>query len=110
MKIDYENLFKRLLMLNQRGVYLQGRDGHVWIENDSEIEYPFVLHSVMVNNKIYGGVIQAIEVIDEALQIDGQGSLIDEWEKHGVHVLNLGYGGVDKSRIDKVSKGKGGLY
>lgn len=110
INIDYENLFKRLLMLNQIGVYLKGAHGHVWIELDEEAEYHLEFKQVAVNNKIYGGVIEAIDVMDEALRRDGQPSLMDTWEEWGKDVLFLGKGGVDESRIDEVQSGRGGLY
>jgi hypothetical protein len=110
VKIDYENLFKRLLMLNQKGVYLNGADGHVWIEADEEADYPLQLKNVAVNNKIYGGVIQAIDVMDVALRMDGQPDLMDTWNEWGKDVLFLGRGEFDKSRIDMVDDERGGLY
>jgi hypothetical protein len=108
MKYDYENLFKRLLMLNQKGIYLYGRDGHVWIGTDENIEYPLNLNNVLMNTKIYGGVVEAFDTIDEALRRDGQDDLLTRWNEYGEDVLFLGRGGVDESRIDNVKSGQGG--
>lgn len=107
--MDYEKLFKRLLMLNNMGVYLHGRDGHIWITQDENMEYPMRLNTVLLNSKIYGGVAQAIETIEEALYKDGQPTLLDRWIEFGKSEMFLGRGGVDESRIDIVAKGKGGL-
>ncbi len=107
---DYEVAFKKLLMMNQKGIYLVGRDGHVWIENDSEVEYPLRLKRIILNNKIYGGVFEAIDTLDSAIEQDGQGTLLEMWNELGERVLFLGDGGVDNSRIDIVVKGKGGIY
>lgn len=108
MKPDFEQLFKQLLILNQYGVYLRGADGHVWIESDGDCEYPLVLKNVMMNSKIYGGVIEAIETIDEALKRDGQEDLLTRWNEWGKDVLFLGQGGVSESRINE-AKGRGGI-
>lgn len=109
MEIDYENLFKRLLMLNQMGVYLNGRDGHIWINQDENEEYPMKLDIVFLNTKIYGGIIEALDTIDLALETDGQPQLLERWEKYGKDVQFLGRGGVGAGRIDIVKAGQGGL-
>ncbi len=107
---DYEVAIKKLLMMNQKGIYLMGRDGHVWIETDNDVEYPIELKRVILNNKIYGGVFEAIDTLDSALEQDGQKTLLEMWNEWGERVLFFGEGGVDKSRIDIVAKGKGGIY
>ena len=103
MKIDWKNLFKRLLMLNQLGVYLSGQDGHIWLNGEG------VFDSVMLNSKIYGGVIEALDTVDEALRRDGKSSLLEMWDEYGKDVLFLGRGGIDESRIDIVKIWKGGI-
>ena len=108
-KPNYEKLFKMLLAMNQYGVYLFGRDGHVWIEQ-AEVDHPLTFDTIAVNNKIYGGVVEAIQTLNEALIRDGQDGLIDWWDEWVKDVLFLGDGGVAESRIDRVSKGKGGIY
>jgi hypothetical protein len=62
---------------------------------------------VYVNDKIYGGVFEAIDTIDAGLQRAGQKPLIEQFDERGF--IYLGDGGVDESRITKVEKGKGGL-
>ena len=109
MKIDYENLFKRLLMLNQMGVYLNGRDGHIWINQDANEEYPMKLDIVFLNTKISGGIIEALDTIDLALETDGQPQLLERWEEYGKDVQFLGRGGIGAGRIDIVKAGQGGL-
>ena len=106
-------LCKQLLALMQMGVRLEGRDGHVWIECEDIEPYGYNLHTflkdhgVLLNNKIYGGVLEAIDTIDEAMKMcDTEGILDWYWED----ALFLGNGGVDHSRIDSRDKGKGGIY
>lgn len=109
MKVDYEQLFKMLLVLNQHGIYLTGADGHVWIEQ-AEVDYPLTFDTIALNSKIYGGVFEAIQTFDEALHLDGQDGLLTRWNESVKDVLFLGNGGVANSRIDRVGKGKGGIY
>ena len=106
--MNYGNLFKRLLIMNSMGVYLYGRDGHIWIGTSDESNA--YLLSISLNNKIYGGVIQAVDTFDEALQRDGQPSLMDRWNEYGKTEMFLGKGGIDESRIGVVAYGKGGIY
>jgi len=108
-KPSYEKLFKMLLVMNQYGIYLSGRDGHIWIEQ-AEVDYPIKLETVALNSKIYGGVFEAIQTLNEALIRDGQDGLLDWWDEMVKDVLFLGDGGVAESRIDRVSMGKGGIY
>ena len=112
---NYEKMFKQLFMLGNGGVYLTVFSGHTWIEQDENADRPIdeVLLSagVSVNNKIYGGIAEALDTMDAALQAAGQPSLeeqYDEFMSDGYY--RIGDGGVGKNRIDIVEKGKGGLY
>jgi len=104
--IDFEYYFKCLLVMNHRGVYLYGADGHIWIGNDPEAEYPWsvilINAGVELNNKIYGGVLEAIDTFDAAVQSAGQPSLIEQYGDW----LFFGRRGVDASRI---YRGNGGI-
>ena len=104
-----DNLLERLLIMNQHGLYLRTADGHIWIWQDPECEGQFVFDKVMLNSKIYGGILQAVDTVDRAIQICGYPSLIDQWNEWGKTELFFGRGGVDESRIDIVSEGRGGL-
>ena len=106
---NFDELFKRLLMLNQLGVYIYGRDGHRWIACDVDIEHPLVLDHILLNSKFYGGVIEVLDTIDEALRRDGQDDLYTRWVDWGMDVLPLGNGGIAESRIDVVKSGQGGI-
>ena len=91
--------------MNSRGAYINFYGGHTWISIDKEQDYFWELDKVILNSKFYGGIIQAVDTFDEAIQICGYEPLINYWneDEH-----RLGNGGVDNSRIDKVSK-DGGL-
>lgn len=111
MNVNIEYYFKRLLVMNDYGVYLKGADGHIWIELDQEAEYPHKFNSIALNNKIYGGVLEAIDTFDAALVEDGQLSLIAQWELWGKDVMFYGNKiGADLSRIDRVKSGQGGIF
>ena len=110
---NYEKMFKQLFVLNQGRVYLHLADGHTWIENEegSLIDYNLKKNGISVNNKIYGGLAQALDTMDEAMQQAGYKTLVQEFDElFADSFYNVGAGGVDESRIDKTTKGKGGLY
>jgi hypothetical protein len=108
--INYEVLAKRLLGLMQLGGSLHGQDGHIWI-NVSEIEWNLdeVLRDggISLNNKIYGGILESLDTIDEALKGCGKEPL-EKW--YDINIQFLGSPGTDISRIDKTERGEGGLY
>lgn len=111
-KPDLEHYFKRLLVLNRLGIILEYRDGHTWISDvpiyeddwqDSSLwcrKVNSILRDnhILLNTKIYGGILSAIDTIDAALQMAGMEPLIDQFDSR----MYLGSGGVDESRIDKV--------
>ena len=108
-KIDWELCFKRLLALSEMGVYITRADGHFWIYyGDTEFHNAKKIltdEGISVNNKIYGGFIEAIETMRQALYMAGvdiDEVEFDEWD--------LAPNGVDTSRITKRAKGKGGLF
>ena len=111
---NYEKMFKQLFMLNQGRVYLHLADGHTWIENEegSLIDHDLRKNGISVNNKIYGGLAQALDTMDEALQQAGYKPLVQEFDALFFvdAFYRVGAGGVDESRIHKTTKGKGGLY
>lgn len=104
--IDYEDYFKRLLAMNQRGAYLVGMNGHTYIvDNDEYGGWDATLRNagVTLNSKIYGGALEAIDTFDAAVQAAREDGLAEWW------VTEIGDGGVGKNRIDIVEKGKGGI-
>jgi len=116
--VNSEELAKRLLALGQYGCYLCGADGHIWIEPviDGESAKQSYLHDLLkragvgLNCKIYGGVLEALDTIDEALRLAGKPSLLKGfpgWRYDDE--LFLGDPGIGESRIDIYEKGTGGL-
>lgn len=70
-----DTLSRRLLGAMQLGITLVGRDGHIWIEtvgqgDDVYADFDDILAAggILINNKIYGGILQALDTIDEALR------------------------------------------
>lgn len=117
--IDFQEVAQRLLGLMQLGCTLNSADGHIWInqwEQDEGATLDGILRSnnIMLNNKIYGGVIEALDTIDECLFM-AKDHL--SWDKKKYNLFQrgeiqfLGHKfGPDKSRIDRTPSGKGGLY
>ena len=106
---NYEILFKKLLMMNQRGVYLTGENGHVYTNQDEDCEHRFKFKTILLNSKNYKGVISAIETFDFAIGLEGNQTLMEDWNTWGVDVLFLGDGKIDETRVDYVEPGKGGI-
>ena len=112
---NYEKMFKQLFMLGNGGVYLTVNSGHTWIEQDENadrrIDEMLMFAGVSVNNKIYGGIAEALDTMDAALKAVGQPSLVEQYDEFmNDGFYQIGDGGVDESRIKIVEKGKGGLY
>lgn len=92
---------KRLVALNSMGVYLTVGSCHVYLNCDAECESLLSLDLIGVNSKIYGGIVQALDVMDEALRRDGKPTLLERFE--GLNLppaqsLGLSHG-VDESRL-----------
>ena len=110
----------RLLGLTSLGVYLEGRDGHVWIEpiRDAGEDYDTTsglarllrANGVSLNNKIYGGVLEALDTIDEALRRCDRPNLLEHYVGGDYRALFLGKPGVDASRITQHEPNTGGIY
>jgi hypothetical protein len=110
MQIDYEKYFKKLLALNEVGIYVHPADGHYWIEHDRERdEYRCPVEAlknagISLNNKIYGGYIEAIETVWKALEMAGY-KLSETFDKYD---LCPAVAAMD--RISGTTAGLGGLY
>lgn len=107
-------LEKRLLGLMQMDTVLCGHDGHIWVVcNDDGYSEGFSLSRlltegrVLLDNKIYGGILEALDTIDEALKLAGFSHTLESWYDEDTQFL--GDGGVDNGRIDKCV-GTGGIY
>jgi hypothetical protein len=113
-----ENLAERILALNDIGCSLIGRDGHIWIEENnldgdgdfvSELSLILKEAGVCLNSKIYGGILQALDTIDEALRLAGTNNLLNRYIENKDRIF-FGDPGIGISRIDIQEKGKGGIY
>ena len=114
---NMEELAKRLLALGQYGCHLEGQDGHIWIEPSRFFEDASDytdLHEILkqagisLNNKIYGGVLQALDTVDEALRLAGQPSLLagfPGWEYN--EPFFFGEPGIGSGRITVEERGEG---
>jgi len=108
--IDYETYFKKLLSLNEVGIYVHPADGHYWISYDENRDIfrspdkALEEAGIAVNNKIYGGYIEAIETIWKALEMAGY--MLTE----GFEAYDLAPAGPAMDRISMVDKGQGGIY
>jgi hypothetical protein len=106
-EINYENLFKTLIRLNELGIYITTADGHYWIHYEtldySDFGKLLEKNGVLLNNKIYNGFIEAIATAAQALELcDVKLDLtFDDGE-----LFPSGYAA---DRIACVERGKGGL-
>lgn len=105
-----DDLTKRLMSLMQLDAWLTGSDGHIWIESapdgdDNSLDKILYDNDIALNGKIYGGILQALDTIDAALQMCGELTLL---ERYSESVQFLGEPGVARSRIDKSKRG--GIY
>jgi hypothetical protein len=115
MVINWEGMAKRLLALGDLGAFLGGADGHIWIQTagrdyeENHFLFPVLRNAgISLNNKIYGGIFEALDTIDEALRMAGHDILLDYYDEDSMFLGNKI--GPDMSRIDRKEKGKGGLY
>ena len=113
-----KDLAERILALNDIGCSLIGRDGHIWIEGNnlddngdfvSELSKILKEAGVCLNNKIYGGILEALDTIDEALRLAGSKNLLDRYIENKDRIF-FGEPGVGISRIFLKEKGQGGIY
>jgi hypothetical protein len=116
-----DELATRLLGLMAFGCRLEARDGHIWIEpftagDDEGDDAPALVRilksaGIGLNNKIYGGVLQALDTVDEALALAGHHSrLRDAGTAGDTWGYFLGVPGADRGRINWGLPGRGGIY
>lgn len=113
---DWADLAKRLLALGQIGCHIRGADGHFWIEcgapdrETSYLAWKLKEAGILLNNKIYGGVLEALDTIDAALVAAGDFESLKESGDYLIEdQLDLGSHRVDSSSIDRVDPGCGGI-
>lgn len=111
---NYEKMFKQLFVLGNGGVYLELADGHTWISYDENAEHSIEVilrnNGIAVNNKIYGGIAEALDTMDEALQKAGQPSLVQQYDELVQDFYFIGKGGAGSNRIEKVNPLHGGIF
>lgn len=112
------DLEKKLIILSYLGITIEHADGHRWIEyhetiNGFSFDKELKEHGLLLNNKIYGGVLQAINVIDRAIYYMWEMDLLEFYNKI---FLSQNYGveinwdsGHEDNRIKITETGEGGL-
>lgn len=110
-ELNHEKMWKRLLAAGQLGTYLLGHSGHIWIEVDPECDYSLNEmmreKGILLNNKIYGGVVEALATIDHALELIGEPKLLERYDERVQFLGDSDTPG--RGRIDKVAPGRGGV-
>lgn len=109
-------LEKQLIAINAHGIWIEFAHGHRWIcssESVTGFDFSAALesHSILVNNKIYGGVIEAILVIDEVF-VKMFGHSLEQWFDDIIDLdfdIKAESSSGPKSRIDYNTK-PGGLH
>ena len=111
---DPDELGKRLIVAMDLGIMFRAEDGHIWIESDNgesgfEMLFTRLLSEfgIELNNKIYGGILEALDTIDECFRMMWKPSLLEQYapERHFLGTKR----GPDMSRIKRVEPGEGGL-
>ncbi len=78
------DILKRLLTLNQIGGYITSRDGHRWIDWIADDDYVFpmaVQLEIITRSKVYGGIVDALDRVDESLSKLGERSLTERYDE-----------------------------
>jgi len=93
------DMAQRLLGCMQLGILLQGENGHIWIESieGSDFEDLLKANKISLNNKIYGGILEALDTIDECLTKHCQHCCLKDC--YNPDVQFLGSGGPAHDRI-----------
>lgn len=107
------DLEKQLIVLSAHGIYITHQDGYRWIER-SPLEYynydeELSEHGIMVNNKIYGGVKEAIAVVDETWKMMYGETLVETFDYAYYARFDIDPANAEHGRITKVEPGHGGL-
>ena len=112
--VDWEALAKRYIALSAQGVRIEFDSGHYWLmadeDADSSLDALLKDAGVRVNGKIYGGILEALDTIDEALQQANAKNLLTYYNDlvTGVYPgYSLGNNGI--GHVDRVAPGQGGI-
>lgn len=104
-----DDLSKRLLVLGQYHCYLHFADGHTWIFSQDGYDNPSLKeilerNNIMLNCKIYGGVLEALDTIDECLRLIFSKTLVEQYNEiyEPREIIYIGDGGIAHNRIDKI--------
>lgn len=105
------DLEKRLVALSDYGIVIHHNSGHRWLECVDIDGYNFSdelrKHGIYVNNKIYGGVLECLDVIDRALVLMKQDLLLQHFENNGLKVE--GRSDYAQNRVELTNGSWGGL-
>ena len=119
-KEDCLDIIARLIAAMQLGICIRDQDGHRWLEAATDDDYPpdesrfnYLLRTngVSVNDKIYGSYLEALQVVDDALEMAKQPSLLECYRQRfdtseDLEIFSLP--NPHHSRVDK-AQGEGGL-
>lgn len=112
MEAKLTNLEKTLLAMSHLGIRIENAHGHRWIYSEPTECYDFAealkRHGVSVNNKIDGGYMEAIAVVQDAwfeMYNRHLDSAIDWMDEDDIFEI-----GDYSSRIGIVKPGEGGLH
>lgn len=107
------SLEKRLITAMNIGITIEHMDGHRWIQSHETEYFNFDLelskNGIALNNKIYGTVEDALDIIDYCLMLMGKKKLEDGCWFHIDDIIGT-YKGFDMSRITITENGKGGVF
>lgn len=109
--MDLTDLEKRLIVLSHLGITVNYADGHRWIYaiegSGYDFNYELKKHGIMLNNKIYGSLSSALDIIDRCLELMGHKSLLESFfmDEYDILIPHR----LDNTRIDIVGTNEGGL-
>ncbi len=105
------DLEKRLISAMAMGIRIEFQDGHRWIISEPTEYFDFdnelCKHGIKINDKIYGGLIQALDIIDECLLKMDKETLLEMYWYPDDYITSIHE---PHNRIDIVSDNSGGLY
>jgi hypothetical protein len=115
IKMDWDVFAKKILALNNLGIYITQADGHYWIQSAEEELYidglgystgsDFLCEKgISLNNKIYGGFVEAVNTVFLAFEMAGHKIKLDfedieftprPAEENRISIVKKGCGGID---------------
>lgn len=107
------DLEKRLIVLSHLGITIEHCNGHRYIycreTEDFDFDRILNLNGVSLNNKIYGTLLDALDIIDYCLVKCNCKTLLDNFWFDEFDISGDRKRPFDSSRVDLVERGKGGL-